>query len=198
MNSSPLMPPVAENSEPPSDALWLSCLMDGELDGDRCDQVLQQLMRDGSSQRLWMDMHIVGDALRSSEVACLHDTRFCERVQARLAEEPRIVAPRWGRERVVQRVVLPGMAVVAAVAVLAVVVLPQLREGQKGGSGHGGGVGLSAGVASSSASASASPDNLQMHRYLQAHREFVPTAGVLPPSAPYLRTSAAAEPRREP
>ncbi len=198
LSSAPRTP--AQDTEP--DEVLLSCLIDGELDGEQRDRVLQQLMRDDKTQRLWADMHVVGDALRSHEVACLHQAQFHARLQVRLAEEPHILAPLWRRERVLQRFIAPGVAVAAAVAVLAVMVLPQLRGGQ---AGNGSDVGLNAGMALPSAAPEraeggvvATSNALPMHRYLQAHREFVPTGGVLPPSAPYLRTSAAVEPRREP
>lgn len=185
--------PMSIASEATSDAFQLSCLLDGELNGPERDHVLDRLMHDADALRLWSTMHVVGDAIRSSEVACTHRTHFQARLAACLADEPAVVAPRWARERrrVLWRVVLPGAAVVAAAAMLMVVAVPQLRGGAgektsltAGNSTAVPGTGNALNVTAIQAS-----NTRPIYPYLQAHREFAP-GGVLPPSAPYLRTSA--------
>lgn len=169
-----------------SDDALLSCLMDGELGEGQCERTLQRLTQDARLQRDWALMHAVGDALRSRELVQVHRLEFHERVVQRLAQEPSIAAPRWARERALHRWAVPGLALASAVAVLSVVVL-QMRE-----------VPLTAPVLQAEVSPSrvhGPAHELPVHPYLQAHREFVPTGGVLPASAPYLRTSAAAQPQ---
>jgi sigma-E factor negative regulatory protein RseA len=110
----------------------ISALMDGELAEER-DGCLDRLCRDEAARREWALWHAAGDALRSSEVAVLHSTGFSARLAQRLADEPAIVAPgalRGGR-RLVRRVVLPGAAAAAAVAVLTFGALPMLRESER-------------------------------------------------------------------
>lgn len=196
---------TASDAEAVPDAqLLLSCLLDGELDDAQREVALRALAQNEEAQRQWAAMHVIGDALRSSEVGCLHRPQFQTRMAACLAAEPRIVAPRWRRERVLRRVVAPGMAIAAAVTVLGVVVLPQFRVfTDSPGAVHVAAeknqaplaVAQESGVSSTESSGS---DVAQLHRYLQAHREFVPTSGVLPPSTPYLRTSTTAAPGNEP
>lgn len=178
-------------AEPLSDAEAISCLLDGELDAATRERVLKRLMSDADAQGQWSVLHLVGDALRSSEVGALHQTSFAAKCSARLANEPAIVATRWARERryLVRRVLLPGTAVAAAVAMLAVVAVPQLRG--SGGDAEpvvAGAGAVATPVVTISATPVASPSR-PMAPYLQAHREIAPS-GVLPARAPYLRTSA--------
>lgn len=112
----------------------ISSLMDGELDEADRQACLDRLCGDTRGCADWALWHAAGDALRSSEVAMLHSPGFAQRMSARLAAEPAIVAPRArrGRFRLVRRVALPGVAAVAAVAVLTVVAVPMLREAETG------------------------------------------------------------------
>lgn len=173
-----------------ADALDLSCLLDGELDGAERDRVLSFLLRDEQAQQLWSTLHVVGDAIRSSDVACAHRAQFQARIAAWIADEPPIVARHAHR---IWRVVLPGAAVAAAAAMLLVVAVPQLR-----GKATDGPV-LAARPQPAERERSATPLSVTrpMNPYLHAHREFA-AGGVFPPSAPYLRTSATlpAEARR--
>jgi sigma-E factor negative regulatory protein RseA len=189
-HSSSLHATTTPSSAPQSDALAVSCLLDGELDGPERERILDRLMHDADAQRLWSTMHVVGDAIRSSEVACTHSVHFRARLAATLAQEMPIVAPRLAtrRRRLMRRVVLPGAAVAAAAAMLMVVAVPQLR----GGAGDGAALTASASrqAGGETRAVVAAPATRPMSPYLRAHREFAPV-GVLPPSAPYLRTSAA-------
>lgn len=110
----------------------ISALMDGELGDESRRDCLDRLCRDEPARDTWAVWHAAGDALRSSEVAVLHSSGFSARLAQRLAQEPAIVAPgalRGGR-RLVRRVVLPGAAAAAAVAVLTFGALPMLRESE--------------------------------------------------------------------
>lgn len=105
----------------------LSSLLDGELDEREAEQVLDALCRDAGLQRQWSDLQLVGDAMRSTEVAACHVDGFCARVRRALADEPTVLAPR-PRTRPVRRYAVPGMAVAAAVAAIAFVAVPLLRS----------------------------------------------------------------------
>jgi sigma-E factor negative regulatory protein RseA len=199
------VPHPAENlsrsapAEPMSDALALSCLLDAELGAAAQARALDRLLSDSAAQSQWTAMHLVGDALRSSEVGALHRSAFVARCSVRLAAEPTIAAPRWARERrLVRRVVLPGTAVVAAAAMLAVVALPQLRGTSQpaavatnapASTNNPAAAPTVAAVTAVQPSAASGPQTVRpMAPYLQAHREIAPS-GVLPARAPYLRTS---------
>src|SRR5512137_1816265 len=99
----------------------LSSLIDGELDAREAAAVLDALCRDAELQRRWADLQLVGDALRSSEVAACHVDGFCDRVRRSLASEPTVLAPRRFARPAWRRYSLPGLAVAASVAAIAFV-----------------------------------------------------------------------------
>jgi len=105
----------------------LSSLIDGELDAEEAAAVLDALCRDPELQRRWSELQLVGDALRSAEVAACHEDGFCERVRNALATEPTVLAPRRPARPAWRRYSLPGLAVAASVAAVAFVAVPLLR-----------------------------------------------------------------------
>jgi sigma-E factor negative regulatory protein RseA len=105
----------------------ISCLIDGELDRGEAEALLRGVCDDADLRAQWEQMHLVGDALRSSEVAACHASSFCRRVAAALASEPTVLAPRKPAERSqARRWIVPGVAVAASVAALGWVALPML------------------------------------------------------------------------
>lgn len=86
--------------EPPLDAhdpRWLmSALADGELDAADCGRVCAAWADASSEARSgWHVYHLIGDVLRSDDLASPpgHDQAFLDRLHARLAEEPAVLAP---------------------------------------------------------------------------------------------------------
>lgn len=202
---------ASTSGEAPLSGETLSCLIDGELDPAECAKLLGRLGADHVARREWLLLHVAGDALRSSDVACLQSDRFLLRMGAALEGEPPIVAPRASRDRarLVRRVVLPGAAVAAAAAMLAVIVVPQLRGDAPGTTQ------TAAALAAQNASASAqaapaaaplvpvaatpaagAPNEIrrlaELEAYLAAHRELA-GGSMMPRTAPYLRASAPAQ-----
>src|SRR5215468_1895500 len=72
----------------------MSCLIDGELRPEEAERLIAALRADPDLRAEWVSFHVVGDALRSSDVAAEHSTAFCERVAAALIQEPALLAPR--------------------------------------------------------------------------------------------------------
>jgi sigma-E factor negative regulatory protein RseA len=110
----------------------ISALMDGELDraedAGRRRACLDRLCRDEGARGQWALWHATADALRSSEVAAMHSSSFSARMAQALEAEPMIVAPNaLHQRRLLSRVVLPGAAAAAAVAMLAFVAVPMLQ-----------------------------------------------------------------------
>jgi sigma-E factor negative regulatory protein RseA len=108
----------------------LSCLADGEIDDQAAAALLAALYRDSELRDEWAMLHIVGDALRSSEVAALHSGAFCTRVRAALEREPTVLAPRAARRWPVRlrAYLLPGAAIAASAAVIGFVAVPLLQS----------------------------------------------------------------------
>jgi sigma-E factor negative regulatory protein RseA len=97
---------------------------------------------DAEGRVLWAEYHVVGDALRSDELAesPAASAAFVARFSARLAGEPHLLAPsafqaNFRRTLSLRRRVLPVFAVAAAAAVVTWVVVPQLRGIGTGASG---------------------------------------------------------------
>lgn len=174
----------------------LSSLVDGELDPGTADSLLTALCRDTELRNEWVTLHIVGDALRSSEVAAVHAPDFCARVSAALALEPTVLAPNVSavrRSRPLRRYLAPGLAVAASAAVITFVAVPLLQSPS--------GVAPTQQLAVTAAPAAVPAPAPEVSRraaatvakarsldvYLAAHRELA--AGVaLPRATPYLRT----------
>lgn len=67
----------------------VSDLVDGRLSESECALALQDLLSDPQARKTWYAYHVVGDVLRSAELApSPHDHAFLERLEQRLANEP--------------------------------------------------------------------------------------------------------------
>ena len=177
------------------DTEHLSSLIDGELDANEAAAVLDALCRDPELQRRWCELQLVGDALRSTDVAACHAEGFCKRMNAALADEPTILAPRRARAGW-RRYAVPGLAVAASVAAMAFVAVPLLNAPVPGVVAQKQPEAATPAVAS--ASRPASTDDIKaaaaianaraLDPYFAAHREL--TGGTpLPRATAYLRTS---------
>ena len=73
----------------------LSALMDGELEGAVLARACAQWRDDPRARADWHAYHLIGDVLRSDDLACDagRDAVFLQAVRARLAREPVVLAP---------------------------------------------------------------------------------------------------------
>jgi len=69
----------------------VSQLMDGELEGAEAQRLVSALREEGEDRDAWRMYHVIGDALRDTQPL---SAGFGERMRARLAEEPTVLAPR--------------------------------------------------------------------------------------------------------
>lgn len=190
--------PLARDSEA------LSSLLDGELEAEHCESLLAALCADPALRSSWVSFHVVGDALRSSEVAAGHSAAFCDRVAAAIAQEPTVLAPAAARARGastrVRRYVLPGLAVAASAAVLGFVVVPMMQTPPSAvqqaalpaPSVVAGAVATANPTAASVAggrAASTVANARAFQAYLLAHREMT-SGAALPRATPSLRPAA--------
>jgi sigma-E factor negative regulatory protein RseA len=83
----------------------LSALADGELDGAAPATLCAAWASDASVRRDWHAWHLIGDVLRSEDLACdpRRDRQLCAAIRTRLRQEPVVLAPtaatgraRWG------------------------------------------------------------------------------------------------------
>ena len=73
----------------------LSALVDGELEGDAIAQACGHWRESGDARASWHAYHVIGDVLRSDDLACdpARDAGFIEALRARLKDEPVVLAP---------------------------------------------------------------------------------------------------------
>ena len=141
---------------------WLSDLLDGEMPARDRVEAIGRLCRDERARERWALYHGIGDAMRGAPML---SARFNESMQARLAGEPTIMAPR------LRRYGPPAvMALAASVAVVSVIVLmPGLTGSQTGGL-----------QLVSGASPAVQRVEVQMAPYMVAHQEFAPVTVASP------------------
>lgn len=67
----------------------ISALVDGDLRGDACAAAVSSVLDDRDAIRTWHTYQVVGDVLRSAELAPTgSDFAFWEKLEARLVQEP--------------------------------------------------------------------------------------------------------------
>jgi sigma-E factor negative regulatory protein RseA len=73
----------------------LSALVDGELDGATTEEACRRWKSDARARRTWYSYHLIGDVLRSDDLAAgaCRDGRFLAALRARLETEPVVLAP---------------------------------------------------------------------------------------------------------
>jgi sigma-E factor negative regulatory protein RseA len=181
----------------------VSAFVDGEgLDAPASlDQWLAGF--DHEDRSAWSAYHLIGDALRSDDLA-IHPAKsetFLAGVAARLEAEPHILVPaqvpaRRGASAVLKRRVAPALAVAAACAMLSWIVVPQW---------HGFGSTVTVQSAATSAggdgvqsvamtSAPGAPEgniirDAQLDQYLEAHQQFAQQPMAVA-SMPLIRAAA--------
>lgn len=126
---------VSMESQASSRSERLSALVDGEK-LDACASFDEMLAGfDHADRSTWSAYHLIGDALRSDDLAVHPATSraFLSGFAARLEAEPHILAPaRAGSGAplaLLRRRIAPALAVAAAAATLSWIVLPQLQHG---------------------------------------------------------------------
>lgn len=73
----------------------LSALLDGDTDASQTAQLCRQWRSDPELRRDWHAYHLIGDVLRSGDLATpsARDEQFLQGLRARLAQEPVVLAP---------------------------------------------------------------------------------------------------------
>jgi negative regulator of sigma E activity len=106
----------------------ISILVDGEMDRAEAIAAIAALCADPALRRYWHELHRVGDALRSHEVAASDSEAFCARVAAVISAEPTVLAARAVHASSgARRYWMPGLAVAASAAAVAFIAVPLMR-----------------------------------------------------------------------
>lgn len=107
----------------------VSDLMDGELDGSQHDAAWRALAKDDELRDSWRTYHLIGECLRGD--TGLPRESCTQKILARLAEEPTVLAPRRGvgaADGVVSGKARIALAMAASVATLGVVGVIATRQ----------------------------------------------------------------------
>ena len=172
----------------------ISILLDGEMDRAEAIAAIAALCADPALRRHWHELHRVGDALRSDEVAASDSEAFCARVAAVISAEPTVLAPRAVHASSgARRYWMPGLAVAASAAAVAFIAVPLMRAPET--------VSIAKNATPAQLStvdvgaqkslptiANARGLNPSFSPYLAAHRELTGNS-VVPRAAVYLRSS---------
>jgi sigma-E factor negative regulatory protein RseA len=208
-----IMGSVSMQSVSSSHGERLSALVDGEFAADEhLSGILSEL--DHDDRKAWSAYHLIGDVLRSDDLAVHPGTSqsFMAGFAARFEAEPHVLAPaalpaaRQGASRVARILalrhrVVPTLAVAAAAATLTWVVVPQMRgAGLPGGaqiaslsSSQGDGMQRVAMNAAPVQTAAVQDGNIirdaRLDEYLEAHQQFAQQP-VMSDSMPLIRAAA--------
>ena len=191
----------------------LSAFVDGEsFDGSGdISQFLSGFTQ--KDRAAWSDYHLIGDALRSDDLAAspAASSAFMNAFSARFEAEAHVFAPaaipavstERLRSRLFRRRVVPAFAVAAAAATLTWIVVPQLQgvDGRNGvqvaslSSDHVQRVAMASMPAVSTRSPVVEANIIRdasLDQYLEAHQQFSQQP-VMPGSMPLIRTAATSQ-----
>ncbi|MEO6361949.1 MAG: sigma-E factor negative regulatory protein [Caldimonas sp.] len=192
----------------------LSALLDGEIEAGDSARACASWCDRADARRDWHAWHLIGDVLRSDELAsdAARDVRFLLAVRARLAGEPVVLAPapllRPAAPLLASRAgrwLLPSA--VAAGLVMVVGAFGVLRSGPQPGESPAVAVAANIPAPSSPQVPSGTAGDVvaltnptmirdaQLQRYLAAHKQFAGTSALGVPSA-FLRSATLEAPAR--
>jgi sigma-E factor negative regulatory protein RseA len=159
----------------------ISQWMDGELGGHETREQLTRVKQDAELHHCWGLFHLIGDVMRGERAL---SREFEQRVAARLASEPTVLAP---RHRVASRFATYALSAAASVSAVALVgwlaffnnpLAPQPDLAQ---------VPVALPIAAAPPEQIESiPSDGKMNEYLIAHQEFSPSTEIQG-LAPYIR-----------
>ncbi len=105
----------------------ISRLLDSDLNGRECSRLIDKLEEDAELKAAWARYSLIGDVMRSAG-GQLADRGFVEKVRARVAEEPTVLAPRLQKSSLSARRSLISLGLAASLAVVAIVVGKSVNE----------------------------------------------------------------------
>jgi sigma-E factor negative regulatory protein RseA len=200
----------SENASPTLENL--SALADGEVDASAAAHACAAWRDDPSARSAWRSYHLIGDVLRSEDLAIAHDVSLLAALRTRLADEPVVLAPQAARPPAHgARSIRWTWVAPSAVAAGFVLVAGALMVTRQPSAGDAGAVTASTAFdGSATRDAAAFDSTLQprasaadlrllrdarLDRYLAAHQQFAGSTALGVPSG-FLRNAAVEAPNR--
>lgn len=152
----------------------LSLLMDGELPHDEVAGACAQWHQDAEARQEWHAYHLIGDVLRSDDLAArpARDEAFLQALRLRLADEPVPLVPVAAPRRPRNWLVAPVAVAAGFVAVAGVMVVMRMGAPEPAAAV------LAAASPLPAAASAVLVRNAQLDRYLSAHRALA--SGAMP------------------
>lgn len=166
----------------------ISALMDGELDGREAQRQFARLKQDDSLAEAWRTFHRIGDAMRGEPAL---SQGFEQRLAARLASEPTVLAPHRSMTKNITTYALSAAASLSAVALVGWVAFfnnPLAPQAELAKAPN-----IPAAASPAPAQLASMPSDGKMNEYLIAHQEFSPSTAIQG-LAPYIRGVSSAQP----
>jgi sigma-E factor negative regulatory protein RseA len=159
----------------------ISQWMDGELSGHETREILGRVKQDPELNHCWGLFHLIGDVMRGERAL---SREFEQRVAARLASEPTVLAP---RQRFASRFTTYALSAAASVSAVALVAWLALFNNPLAPQPELAQVPTTPSPAAVPSEQLASvPSDGKMNEYLLAHQEFSPSTEIQG-LAPYIR-----------
>lgn len=164
----------------------LSALMDGQSSPGEVEQACAAWRVDAEARRCWHSYHLIGDVLRSEDLATrpTGDAAFLQALRTRLADEPVPLAPAplpvRGGGRLRGRLMAPVAAAAGFVAVAGVLVVTRVAAPEAPAAGSGATLAQGSAAELSVANGKLVRD-ARLDRYLSAHRQVANGAVALMP-----------------
>jgi sigma-E factor negative regulatory protein RseA len=176
----------------------ISALMDGELDGHQARREIARLKENEELVQCWHTFHLIGDAMRGEPVL---SQRFAQRLSARLAAEPTVLAPRRYSLQRLATYALSAAASLSAVALVGWLAFSEIRPVTRSEIAQAPAAPAATPIPPSvfpdvlASPAPASPSDGKMNEYLIAHQEYSPSTAIQG-LAPYVRSVSIAQSAR--
>jgi sigma-E factor negative regulatory protein RseA len=206
-----IMGSVSVQSQAGSRGERLSAFVDGESLSDVGDISLYISGFTSRDRAAWSDYHLIGDTLRSDDLAAspVTSSAFMAAFSQRLETEAHVLAPAASpaatvlRSSLFRRRVVPAFAVAAAAATLTWIVVPQLQavDGHAGTQLSSAATGSMQRVAMAPAAAVSTRSpvveaniirDASLDQYLEAHQQFSQQP-VMPGSMPFMRAAVSSQ-----
>jgi sigma-E factor negative regulatory protein RseA len=177
----------------------LSSMADGDAGAETQRYCLDLWANDAPARQRWHDYQLIGDVLRSQELACsgVHDAAFLQALRARMKSEPPLLRPKARLAAARSRALSVPMAAMAGVAAVAgvVVVLRTTPDGGAPMAAHQGGTVPTVAITTPATQPVPAPQintqvvngrlirDARLDRYFAAHRQSANGAALQMPGA---------------